>query len=299
LRVRLESISDAAQVDANLFVPTEEVRRRGTRYLSDVPSRVIRTMGIPKGSPDAAIQPLFVHTMSGPLGRRPEAEVLQSPDPALVDLALGWAQAPAGGSPYQREQYLEVEFIPSWVPPMPIPPTPPPNPMLSQPPFPVVTEGLQVSLAAETEGVTPGSLPHFRVELHNTSEKDFSVSLGFICGKQYPSAVLLLVTDAQGQTRRLILRGPGVIAGRVDPFVVPLAAGSRFSIPVNLDDYRYFPMAPSRDFDWKWEPGVYSLQAQFKSNGAPQFNNGSGMIPGLYWTGTITSNSVRFEIQKQ
>jgi hypothetical protein len=55
--------------------------------------------------------------------------------------------------------------------------------------------------------------------------------------KQYPTAIALSLTDAHGRSRRLELRGPSYILGRVDPLVAPLPVGAAFSIPVDLNNH--------------------------------------------------------------
>lgn len=80
-------------------------------------------------------------------------------------------------------------------------------------------------------GDPPTSTPTFRVELFNSSESDFALNLGLMLAngiKQYPTKILLTVTDAGGKSRQFSLIEPGGIAGRVDALVVPLPAGSTF-----------------------------------------------------------------------
>ena len=141
--------------------------------------------------------------------------------------------------------------------------------------------------------------PDFRVELRNVGENDLVLNLGVMLanGKRpYPNAIILTLTDAQGKSRRLDLRDPSFISGRVDPLVVPLPVGAVFSIPVNLD--RYWAVA-SAEFDYKPKPGSYALEAQFTGKGVSQ--QGANLdLPGIalmpYWQGTVTSNLLRFDI---
>lgn len=117
--------------------------------------------------------------------------------------------------------------------------------------------------------------------------------------KQYPNAVVLTLTDAQGKSRRFDLREPWYIAGRLDPLILPIAAGAAFSIPVDLDKYS---AAASKEFDYKLKPGNYSLEAQFtgKRVSQPEANldaKGIALMP--YWTGKVTSNPLQFEVPSQ
>jgi hypothetical protein len=153
----------------------------------------------------------------------------------------------------------------------------------------------------QTEGA-PSNTPKFRVELRNAGQNDLVVNLGMMLAngkRQYPNAVALTLTDAQGKSRRLDLREPAMIAGRVDPFVVPIPVGATFSIPVNLDGY--WPAA-SKEFDYKLKPGTYSLEAQFTGRSVSQQEanldvKGIALMP--YWTETVTSNQLRFEVSSQ
>jgi hypothetical protein len=86
----------------------------------------------------------------------------------------------------------------------------------------------------------------------------------------------------------------------VDPFVVPIPVGATFSLPVDLDRC-YWPVA-SKEFDYKMKPGAYSLEAQFTGRSISQQEanldmQGIALMP--YWTGTVSSNQLRFEVSRQ
>jgi hypothetical protein len=141
--------------------------------------------------------------------------------------------------------------------------------------------------------------PKFRVELRNAGENDLILNLGMMLAngkKQYPNAVGLTLTDAQGKSRRFVLREPAYVAGRLDPLVLPIPAGAAFSIPVDFDKYW---AAASKEFDYKPKPGNYSLEAQFTGKGVSQQEanldvKGIALMP--YWTGKVTSNHLQFEV---
>lgn len=162
--------------------------------------------------------------------------------------------------------------------------------------------GLQMTIYLDRAEGVPSKVPKFRVELRNAAQKDLVVNLGTMLanGKmQYPNAVVLVLTDAQGKSRQLDLREPGFIAGRVDPFVLPIPIGATFSIPVDLDKYW---AAESKEFDYKLKPGTYSLEAQFTGRSVSQQEanldvKGIALMP--YWTGTVASNHLRFEVSGQ
>jgi hypothetical protein len=165
-----------------------------------------------------------------------------------------------------------------------------------------VVSGLQMTICVDRADGVPSKAPKFRVELRNAAQKDLVVNLGMILANgrmQYPNAVILVLTDAQGKSRRLDLREPRAIGGRVDPFVLPIPIGATFSIPVDLDKYW---AAESKEFDYKLKPGTYSLEAQFTGRSVSQQEanldvKGIALMP--YWTGTVASNQLRFEVSSQ
>lgn len=77
---------------------------------------------------------------------------------------------------------------------------------------------------------------------------------------------------------------PGV-AGRVYPLVVPLRAGSRYSVQVNADDYFY------KGGTRQLTPGKYEVRFIFQ--GKP-WADGSVLPPA--WTGEVISNTLTFEV---
>lgn len=142
-------------------------------------------------------------------------------------------------------------------------------------------------------------VPKFRVELQNAGEDDLVLNLGLTLAngrRQYPKDIILILTDSQGKARRFDLRGPAHVAGRMDPLIVPLPVGSTFSIAVDLDKYW---AAASKEFEYKLKPGTYFLEAQLSGRGLTQQEakldvKGLALMP--YWTGSITSNRLRFEV---
>ena len=160
--------------------------------------------------------------------------------------------------------------------------------------------GLELALSVDQSNAVPSKIPKFRIEFRNVGADDLILNVGIMLAngkKQYPNAVALMLTDSQQRSRVLVLREPGFIAGRMDPWVLPLSVGSTFSIPVDLDKYW---AAPTHEFDYKLRPGAYSLQAQFTGKRVTQTNldtKGIALMP--YWEGTIASNQVRFEVPSQ
>jgi hypothetical protein len=172
----------------------------------------------------------------------------------------------------------------------------------SRPTWGEVVGGLQMSIYPDQASRADSKPPKFRVELRNAGESDLILNLGVMLAngkEQYPNAIVLTLIDAEGKSRRLDLREPGFVAGRLDPLVLPLPFGSAFSIPVDLDKYW---AAASNEFHYKLKPGSYSLEAQFTGRGVSQREanldvKGIALMP--YWTGMVTSNRQQFEVLSQ
>jgi len=162
----------------------------------------------------------------------------------------------------------------------------------------VSVNGIQIVLSQETPGAS-SKTPRFKLEFRNVGQNDLILNLGMMLAngrRQYPTAVILNITDAQGVHRRFDLIGPGGIAGRVDPFVLPLPVGGTFSIPLDLSKYW---AAPSKEFDYKLTPGTYWIEAEFlgKSVSERDANIDSknvALFP--YWEGSANSNELHFDI---
>jgi hypothetical protein len=158
--------------------------------------------------------------------------------------------------------------------------------------------GLRMSVRLDSNHVADPKVPKFTVELQNTGEKDLILNLGFMLanGKnQYPNAIVLILTDSKGKIRRFELTGPAIIAGRLDPLIVPLPVGSTFSIPVDPEKYW---VLESKEFEYKGKPGTYLIEAQLTGKGLSQQEanldvKGLALLP--YWMGTISSNRLQFE----
>jgi hypothetical protein len=152
--------------------------------------------------------------------------------------------------------------------------------------------GLQVAVFPDPDESGHGKVPKFRVELRNVGEDDMILDLGNIIGKkQNPENIALTLFDARGRSLHLVdLTQPMYAAGWVGPMFLPLPAGSRFSIAVDLARY-WLPMSDD-EFEKPLAHGTYWLQAQFSVKGDSQPERSS-------WSGTITSNRLRFNIPSQ
>ena len=159
-----------------------------------------------------------------------------------------------------------------------------------------VVNGLHISLLPVRGTDESEEHPAFRVELHNAGDDDLILNLGMMLAngrRQYPDAITLLLTYPSGKEHRLVLLGPALVAGRMDPLVVPLPVDASFSIPVDLRKF-----APFGQDQPKLEPGTYVLQAQFQGKAAIDSNldmKGIALMP--YWNGTVVSNPELLYIQ--
>jgi hypothetical protein len=156
--------------------------------------------------------------------------------------------------------------------------------------------GLQLTIHREPAERVQSKFPNFRIELHNAGETDLILNLGSMLAngrKQYPDAIVLVLTDSQGKSEKLELQGPAGVAGRVDPLIVPIPVGSAFPIPVDLEKYG--------PYGYTWKPGSYSLEAQLTGRGVSQADanldvKGIALMP--YWRGAVESNQLRFKISE-
>jgi hypothetical protein len=159
--------------------------------------------------------------------------------------------------------------------------------------------GLEMSIYLDQTDDGDVTIPKFRADLHNAGENDSVLNLGIMLAngeRQYPEALLLMITDAAGKTRQFDLIVPGIMGGRADPLVIPLGAGATLSVPIDLHNYW---AAKSFEFAYKLKAGKYVIEAQFTGTDASDNYSdmvGLGFMP--YWKGTVSSNRLRFDVPK-
>src|SRR6185369_8761363 len=93
-------------------------------------------------------------------------------------------------------------------------------------------DGVQMCLTASGSNLT--------LAFSNVGNRDVILNLGTMLanGKvQFPTKIVLKYTDAQGQTRIFKFAAPTFVAGRVDDWVLPLRAGSTYSLRLALDQF--------------------------------------------------------------
>lgn len=107
--------------------------------------------------------------------------------------------------------------------------------------------------------------------------------------KQYVNAVEYTLTTPDGRVLHLLPKEPAIIAGRVDPLILPLPAGATHSFLVDLDEYS----APNDIIS----PGSYTLLAGYTGRAVSLVNldcRGIVMMP--FWVGTVTATPVVFTV---
>ena len=154
-----------------------------------------------------------------------------------------------------------------------------------------VVEGIALCLSpsAKTGSVT--------LEVRNTGPKDTVLNLGIMLAngaRQYPTAIRLTLTDAKGNVHQGVLAEPGIVTGRLDPFIVPLPRGASLILLLDLTKYVLYISGQIEEF--RPDPKTpYTVQAQFTGQGLTQAEanldvKGLALMP--YWTGTAVSNTV-------
>jgi hypothetical protein len=112
---------------------------------------------------------------------------------------------------------------------------------------------------------------------------------------QLPNNISLNVTDAQGRIRLFKFadkRYPGV-AGRLDDYIVPLRAGSTYTLQFTFDQFWCYE---TKEFSIHLLPGKNYLTVRFEGTGAKLDNLD---IPAAkftnFWLGKVESNTLSLE----
>ncbi|HKP47043.1 MAG TPA: hypothetical protein VJT50_10610 [Pyrinomonadaceae bacterium] len=150
--------------------------------------------------------------------------------------------------------------------------------------------GLQMSLTSTGDRV--------QVAFKNTGAHDLTLNLGTTLGNssvQLPDRIKLSLTTEQGKTRVFKFfdgQYPGV-AGRVDPYVVPLRAGSTYTLELTFDQ---FWCTETGEYGIKLPAGASRLTARFDGLVANTTNSDmTGVKLMNFWQGTVESNTLRLQ----
>ena len=156
--------------------------------------------------------------------------------------------------------------------------------------------GLQMSISAVDS--SEADVPEFQVAFRNAGEQDVTLNLGMMLanGKvQLPNRIRINLTDGSGKTRKLRFADKryGFVAGRVDDYIVPLRAGSIYTLKLSLNQ---FWSPDTKEFALKLSTGKYQVTAQFEGGGASAVNLD---MPGIklmnFWNGKLQSNTLELE----
>ena len=155
------------------------------------------------------------------------------------------------------------------------------------------SDGVQMSLSTVNSNDS-----ELQVALRNVADHDLTLNLGVMLanGKvQLPNYVSLTLTDSTGRTRVFTFadKKHSFIAGRVDDYVVPLRAGSTYTLKLKLDQ---FWCRESKEFEITLPRGKSFLKARFQGRGAEAINLD---MPGIrlmnFWLGSVESNTLTIE----
>jgi hypothetical protein len=156
--------------------------------------------------------------------------------------------------------------------------------------------GLEISLFAVDS--SKGRDPELQLALRNVGDQDITLNLGSMManGKvQLPDNITLNFSDAQGRVRKFKFgdKKHSMVAGRLDDYVVPLRAGSTYTLRLSLDQ---FWCQETSEFKVRLLPGKNQLSAEFEGGGAKLVNLD---MPGIklmnFWSGKVQSNTLSIE----
>jgi hypothetical protein len=154
-----------------------------------------------------------------------------------------------------------------------------------------VTDGLQISLHVFTRGNSTAM--KFNILFVNRGTNDVVLNLGtMLANGKYllPDKIHLIVTDKNGKVRNFDFYDKrfAAVAGRADPYVVPLRAGSTYSVRL---DAQQFSSPVTMEWGIKSEPE--SISAQFEGGGTEFINSDMAAIKLMnFWKGKLQSNAV-------
>lgn len=136
------------------------------------------------------------------------------------------------------------------------------------------------------------------IEIKNTGNKDEVLNLGLMLANgrsQYPTAIKLMFMDAAGTTHVPDL-GPPMIAGRVDPMVLPLPIGASVNFHFHASNHNVWVVSGQVE-NFKLDPRQnYTVQAEFTGKVVSQAEANldmKGIVLMPYWIGIVSSNSIK------
>jgi hypothetical protein len=136
---------------------------------------------------------------------------------------------------------------------------------------------------------------NLELAFRNVGDRDVTLNLGIMManGKvQLPDRITINFTDAQGNARLFKFwdKRYSNVGGRLDDYVLPLRAGSMYTLQLTLDQ---FWCPETEEFSIPLLTGDNYLSAQFEGTGAHFVNSD---MPGIklmnFWLGKLESNTL-------
>jgi hypothetical protein len=138
----------------------------------------------------------------------------------------------------------------------------------------------------------------FRVEMENPGVQDLVFNLGMVLSNgraQYMTALTYTLTAPDGRVHHLNSPGPGIVSGAIDPLIVPLPSGGRYSVLLDLEECY---VHEEHTYRLHLVPGRYTLQAEYTGRDLLQTNpHNAGLTSLRPWTGSVTSPPIEFNVQ--
>jgi hypothetical protein len=160
-------------------------------------------------------------------------------------------------------------------------------------------DGLRIRLQLHPAEKDKKLSPQCEVTLENVGESDLNVKLGFSLanGKSHhPDALRLLARSKGKATRSLTYAAIPGVAGRLDPFVVPLPAGSSYTLRIAFDKYADSETGDRLDLTVT----DYGIAAELVGEAVTETNpdvQGLALIP--CWQGKARSNEIQLRAAKK
>jgi RNA polymerase sigma factor (sigma-70 family) len=133
--------------------------------------------------------------------------------------------------------------------------------------------------------------PHFEVVLENVGDRDLNVQLGYSLanGRSHHPAALQLQALSRGNKTRTLKYLQSGVAGRLDPLVVPLLAGSSYTLRCRFDRFADPDTAEPIDLTAR----DYRIAAELVGEPVLKANPDlRGLVLMPFWQGKVRSNEV-------
>jgi hypothetical protein len=173
----------------------------------------------------------------------------------------------------------------------------------AEPPWGKWNDGWGIRLRPDKADWLQGETPEFTFDVRRLDSPEtngqgrLTLNLGSVIGNTKtirPDAIRLVLIDSKEKSIELSYQ-QGRVGGRVDDFIVRVAAGSTYSLHLSLADY-WCPANKEFRVD-RLPPDEYRVLAVLDSK-APQHVN-SGVKPDMthLWKGTLTSNQATIRVE--